>query len=212
MPTTVTIPGIGDVDFPDSMSREDINAAAHRLYTEQPRGLNELADRIRAKHPGAYDDMDDAELTKRVLAKYPEYSDLAAPRLQQPVQVGTSNDVANARNQAAGGDSLTGYDTSAGSPDVPQGVGNALKYAAGSAAAVAGGIGAASVMPAMAGPAQPYLTGLAPGAGAKLASAASDLWSKVPGYAKAVILYKTLDELGLGAHKAKVKAYLGLGE
>lgn len=41
--------------------------------------LNSLTEKIRATHPGAYDDMDDAELTKRVLAKYPQYSDLAAP-------------------------------------------------------------------------------------------------------------------------------------
>jgi hypothetical protein len=42
-------------------------------------GLNELVDKIRAKYPGAYDDLDDAALTKSVLAKYPQYSDLAAP-------------------------------------------------------------------------------------------------------------------------------------
>jgi hypothetical protein len=35
-----------------------------------------LAQRVRAKHPGAYDDMDDVQLEKAVLAKYPEYSDL----------------------------------------------------------------------------------------------------------------------------------------
>src|ERR1035438_3555684 len=44
-------------------------------------GLNQLVDTIRAKYPGAYDDMDDASLTKSVLAKYPQYSDLAAPGL-----------------------------------------------------------------------------------------------------------------------------------
>ena len=42
-------------------------------------GLNPLVDKIRAKYPGEYDDMDDATLTKKVLAKYPEYEDLAAP-------------------------------------------------------------------------------------------------------------------------------------
>lgn len=41
--------------------------------------LNALVTKIRAAHPGAYDDMDDATLTKAVLAKYPQYSDLAAP-------------------------------------------------------------------------------------------------------------------------------------
>ncbi len=49
-------------------------------------GLNPLVDKIRAQYPGAYDDMDDATLTKSVLAKYPQYSDLAAPKVQQPVQ------------------------------------------------------------------------------------------------------------------------------
>lgn len=47
-------------------------------------GLNPLVDKIRTAHPGAYNDMDDAELTKRVLAKYPQYSDLAAPPVQPP--------------------------------------------------------------------------------------------------------------------------------
>lgn len=42
-------------------------------------GLNPLVDKIRAAHPGAYDDLDDAQLTKAVLAKYPQYEDLAAP-------------------------------------------------------------------------------------------------------------------------------------
>lgn len=46
--------------------------------------LNQLVVKIRAAHPGAYDDMDDATLTKRVLSKYPQYSDLAAPAVQRP--------------------------------------------------------------------------------------------------------------------------------
>lgn len=40
----VTIPGVGDVTFPDSMSPDDINAAAKRLYTEaQPRSWSDVA-------------------------------------------------------------------------------------------------------------------------------------------------------------------------
>jgi hypothetical protein len=46
-----------------------------------PQPLNDLVARVRAKYPGAYDDMDDATLTKKILAKYPQYSDLAAPKL-----------------------------------------------------------------------------------------------------------------------------------
>lgn len=48
--------------------------------------LNPLVDKIRSTHPGTYDDMDDATLTKRVLAKYPQYSDLAAPGVPPPAQ------------------------------------------------------------------------------------------------------------------------------
>src|SRR6266567_4351930 len=46
--------------------------------------LNPLVGKIRGMHPGAYDDMDDAALTKAVLAKYPQYSDLAAPSVPRP--------------------------------------------------------------------------------------------------------------------------------
>src|SRR5581483_3594525 len=46
--------------------------------------LNPLVEKVRSAHPGAYDDLDDAELTKRVLAKYPQYSDLAAPKIAAP--------------------------------------------------------------------------------------------------------------------------------
>jgi KTSC domain len=46
--------------------------------------LNPLVGKIRAAHPGAYDDMDDAALTKAVLAKYPQYEDLARPASPMP--------------------------------------------------------------------------------------------------------------------------------
>lgn len=42
--------------------------------------LNPLTEKIRAKYPGAYDDLDDASLTKMILAKHPQYEDLAAPK------------------------------------------------------------------------------------------------------------------------------------
>jgi len=41
--------------------------------------MNPLTAKVRSAHPGAYDDLNDADLTKKVLAKYPQYSDLAAP-------------------------------------------------------------------------------------------------------------------------------------
>jgi hypothetical protein len=40
--------------------------------------MPKLAAMVRQKYPGAYDDMDDATLERAVLAKYPEYRDLAA--------------------------------------------------------------------------------------------------------------------------------------
>lgn len=46
--------------------------------------LNPLVTKIRSAYPGVYDDMDDATLTKSVLAKYPQYSDLAAPKIAKP--------------------------------------------------------------------------------------------------------------------------------
>lgn len=45
-----------------------------------------LAQMIKAKHPGSYDDMKDADLEKAILAKHPEYQDLASPP-EQPVGV-----------------------------------------------------------------------------------------------------------------------------
>jgi hypothetical protein len=48
--------------------------------------MPQLAQRIRAKYPGAYDDIDDATLEKQVLAKHPEYADLAQPEPQKPAQ------------------------------------------------------------------------------------------------------------------------------
>lgn len=38
-----------------------------------------LAAKVRAKFPGAYDDIADADLERQVLAKHPEYADLATP-------------------------------------------------------------------------------------------------------------------------------------
>lgn len=50
--------------------------------------MSDLATKIRAKYPGAYDDMDDASLEKAVLAKHPEYADLAQqkPEAAKPAE------------------------------------------------------------------------------------------------------------------------------
>lgn len=39
--------------------------------------MGQLAQKWRAKYPGAYDDMDDGALEAKVLAKFPQYKDLA---------------------------------------------------------------------------------------------------------------------------------------
>lgn len=55
--------------------------------TSQPQTL---AQRIRAKFPGSYDDMDDATLESKVLAKYPQYGDLPRTQVQKmPQNFGT---------------------------------------------------------------------------------------------------------------------------
>jgi hypothetical protein len=43
-----------------------------------------LAQMVRSKYPGAYDDMDDVSLEKSVLAKHPEYSDLPTTKSAAP--------------------------------------------------------------------------------------------------------------------------------
>lgn len=49
--------------------------------------MSDLTQRVRAKFPGAYDDMSDADLEKAVLAKHPEYADLASkPPTAAPAQ------------------------------------------------------------------------------------------------------------------------------
>jgi hypothetical protein len=50
--------------------------------------MGDLANKIRAKYPGSYDDMDDAALEAKILAKYPQYGDLAkaAPAAQPAPQ------------------------------------------------------------------------------------------------------------------------------
>lgn len=46
--------------------------------------MPELAAKIRAKYPGLYDDLTDAELEAKVLSKYPAYADLRTP--EEPAQ------------------------------------------------------------------------------------------------------------------------------
>lgn len=48
---------------------------------------NPLADKVRAAHPGVYDDLADDELSRRVVAKYPQYQDLAPGAAPKPPNV-----------------------------------------------------------------------------------------------------------------------------
>src|ERR1700690_3129771 len=49
--------------------------------------LNDLVVKIRDKYPKVYDNIDDATLTKQVLAKYPMYSPLAAPSVDKALGI-----------------------------------------------------------------------------------------------------------------------------
>lgn len=57
-----------------------------------------LAARIRAKHPGAYDDMDDAALESKVLAKHPQYADLASTATSASSSMSAAFDINRVRN------------------------------------------------------------------------------------------------------------------
>jgi hypothetical protein len=48
----------------------------------------QLAQKVRAKYPGVYDDLDDATLERQILAKYPDYQDLVekSPDRETPKQ------------------------------------------------------------------------------------------------------------------------------
>jgi len=49
-------------------------------------GPVECAARVRKAYPGAYNDLDDATLTKKVLAKYPNYCDTSTPDFIPDIQ------------------------------------------------------------------------------------------------------------------------------
>lgn len=46
--------------------------------------MGDLAAKVRVKYPGVYDDLSDADLEQRILAKYPQYRDMAAQSAAQP--------------------------------------------------------------------------------------------------------------------------------
>jgi len=63
----------------------------------------ELATKIREKHPGAYDDMDDAALARAIVTKYPAYSDVTFDEpAQQPEKPSIWGTVIDASRRALG--------------------------------------------------------------------------------------------------------------
>lgn len=72
-----------DADFANANPADQNAYLNHILGMAHPQTLAQM---IRAKYPGAYDDMDDATLEQKILAKYPQYSDL--PRTQQNLYTG----------------------------------------------------------------------------------------------------------------------------
>jgi hypothetical protein len=99
--------------------------------------LNPLVTKIRGMHPGAYDDMDDAALTKRVLAKYPQYSDLAAGAPPQAPDFAGQN--------AAAMGAIQGDQTRASIAGIPGAGANANPGTPGYMAAVGAPVGAAAL-------------------------------------------------------------------
>lgn len=71
-----------------------------------PLSIQDFAAKIREKHPGSYDDIPDAALTDKVLAKYPQYSDMVAkapPKEAAPPQEpGLLSRAVDAGNRFAG--------------------------------------------------------------------------------------------------------------
>lgn len=66
---------------------------------------NALVQSIRSKYPGQYDDLSDGELTSKILAKYPQYSDLAGQKVSNPakeVQQSTENPITAPLSKATG--------------------------------------------------------------------------------------------------------------
>lgn len=70
--------------------------------------FNALTAKVRAAHPGAYDDLDDAQLTTAILSKYPQYQDLALPK--------TSNQIPTDMEQSGIGGLMSGPDQNLASP------------------------------------------------------------------------------------------------
>src|SRR4030095_9225904 len=102
-----------------------------------------LADLVRAKYPGAYNDLSDDELERQVLAKYPNYKDLVQPKAPTlpPEQQRAAEWIQQHRNEP-----LTWEKVKQEAPHILSG---ALQLAASAAAAY--GTGGMSLLPQPAG-------------------------------------------------------------
>ncbi len=73
---------LSDEDVSEQLNAVDAEAAALQLPDADRRlSVEAFAKSIRAKYPGAYEDMEPTELTRRVLAKYAEYREQVNLRL-----------------------------------------------------------------------------------------------------------------------------------
>lgn len=168
--------------------------------------LNPLVSKIRAAYPGAYDDLDDAALTKSVLAKYPQYSDLAAPTGPKG-QLGDIRPPQPAMNPMAGTQSLIAPAHGAGSlgpgqPEAQPGMGSA------GATGLALGAGAATA-PAAVSAALPFIKSFAAKHPFLVQTAASEAISqarKLPGVGKFIPPYSEWLPFLIGGGKGKPEA------
>lgn len=55
-----------------------------------PLPIDAFGAKVKAAHPGAYDDLPDAEVGQKTLAKFPQYSDMVVPQLPTPAQEGAA--------------------------------------------------------------------------------------------------------------------------
>ncbi len=89
-------------------------------------GEQTIAQRVRAKYPGQYDDLSDTELETKVLAKYPDYKDLprtqAAPAAPEGKGVGTHI----AEGVGAFGKTVVGAVDSMGRAIIPEFIGEPI--------------------------------------------------------------------------------------
>lgn len=85
--------------------------------------MGDLANKVRAKYPGAYNDMNDQQLEAAVIAKYPQYKDLAAPSQPSLTNQGPSGNQTQEGFGGALGSDLLGMAKGAGQLMVTGGFG-----------------------------------------------------------------------------------------